>query len=747
MSRSRQLAAIMFTDIVGYTKLMGEDEEKAFELLKKNRAVQRPIIEKFSGRWLKEIGDGVLASFPTVTDAVYCAATIQNTCENEPDLKLRIGIHEGEVVFEGDDVFGDGVNIASRLEPLAPIGGILVSESVHRNLGNKTNIVSTFLREEKLKNVKEPIKIYSVQVEGVEPVVVPELSDAPKRASQKVRNPRKVAFTVAGVLIILLLSYFLYSTFNTQQALTDTPPEITDKSIAVLPFFNDSPDQDNEYFCNGMFDEIITHLQKIADLRVKSRTSVEQYRNPDRDIREIAEELEAAFLVEGSVRKAGDNLRITVQLIDAKTGDHLWAETYDGKYTDNIFEFQSNIAKQVAATLKIAISPEDEQRIEQPPTTEILAWDIYQRGIDEVDRYVSLGDKKYLESARDFFRKAQELDPKYSRAFHGLGHSFLMERILDSAIFYADKAIELNPEDSYGYHLKGSTYADMGNNPDLALEYLSKADKLGPNNNWTNMMLGRVYFYQKKDVQKGLSYMNKALRLGGRAQSTIYQNIGSMFNSIGYYERANEYFKHALSMQDDCMGSGGYVRTLRLQGRIEPARQFLDSLCEEGTCENICNREKFYFHLLLKEFDQAEPYFNQYIQLAEEGARASSFDSAYFAYMYKELGKEQEMLTLLNSFLNSLEGQLGEEKRWQTYLNLAFIYAMREEKAKALQYLTEAAELGLGKGWHDFIEIHPIFESLRDDSEFQAIVKQAQNEKAALRAQVREMEERGELDL
>ena len=136
MTQSRQLAAIMFTDIVGYTKLMGEDEQKAFELLKKNRAVQRPIIEKFSGRWLKEIGDGVLASFPTVTDAVYCAATIQKTCENEPDLKLRIGIHEGEVVFEGDDVFGDGVNIASRLEPLAPIGGILVSESVHRNLGN-----------------------------------------------------------------------------------------------------------------------------------------------------------------------------------------------------------------------------------------------------------------------------------------------------------------------------------------------------------------------------------------------------------------------------------------------------------------------------------------------------------------------------------------------------------------------------------------------------------------------------------
>ena len=155
MSQSRQLAAIMFTDIVGYTALMGEDEQKAFELLKKNRSVQRPIIEKFNGRWLKEIGDGVLASFSTVSDAVYCAKEIQETCQNEPDLSLRIGIHLGEVVFEGNDVFGDGVNIASRLEPLAPVGGILVSESVHRNLGNKQGIDTLFVREESLKNVKD----------------------------------------------------------------------------------------------------------------------------------------------------------------------------------------------------------------------------------------------------------------------------------------------------------------------------------------------------------------------------------------------------------------------------------------------------------------------------------------------------------------------------------------------------------------------------------------------------------------
>src|SRR6476659_1435606 len=166
MSQSRQLAAIMFTDIAGYTALMGEDEQRAFELLRKNRQLQKPIIEKFNGTWIKEIGDGVLASFHTVSDAVMCAIEIQQACNGTDNLKLRIGIHLGEVVFEDNDVFGDGVNIASRLQALAPIGGIWISESVYKNVSNKKEIKTKFIREEILKNVKEPVKIYEVICSG-----------------------------------------------------------------------------------------------------------------------------------------------------------------------------------------------------------------------------------------------------------------------------------------------------------------------------------------------------------------------------------------------------------------------------------------------------------------------------------------------------------------------------------------------------------------------------------------------------
>src|SRR5450432_1634280 len=216
MAQNRQLAAIMFTDIVGYTALMGDDEGKAFELLRRNRQLQKPLIEQYKGKWIKEFGDGVLASFQTGTDAVKCANQIQLASLNTSDLKLRIGIHLGDVVFENNDVFGDGVNIASRLQALAPVGGIWISESVHKNISNKKGISSLFIREEMLKNVKESVLIYEVKIED-----------------HQLINP-------AG------------SISSTEPAKT-----IFEKSIAVLPFVNMSNDPEQDYFSDGIAEEIL----------------------------------------------------------------------------------------------------------------------------------------------------------------------------------------------------------------------------------------------------------------------------------------------------------------------------------------------------------------------------------------------------------------------------------------------------------------------------------------------------------
>ncbi len=227
MSPSRQLAAIMFTDIVGYTALMGEDEQKAFALLHKNRQIQQPLIKQFNGVWIKEIGDGVLASFSTVTDAVFCATEIQKKCAAIDDLKLRIGIHLGEVIFEDNDVFGDGVNIASRLQALAPIGGIWISESVYNNVANKKEIQTKFIRAEILKNVKESVRIYEVITHNNE-------QDQPV-FSIDTKSKNKL-----------------------------------EKSIAVLPFVDMSSDPEQEFFSDGLTEEIITDLSRLEKLLVLS---------------------------------------------------------------------------------------------------------------------------------------------------------------------------------------------------------------------------------------------------------------------------------------------------------------------------------------------------------------------------------------------------------------------------------------------------------------------------------------------
>src|SRR5688572_13687976 len=238
MPQTRQLAAIMFTDIVGYTALMGDDEQKAFELLHKNREIQQPVIKQFNGTWIKEIGDGVLASFHTVTDAVFCAVAIQESCMQVRDLRLRIGIHLGEVILEDDDVFGDGVNIASRLQALAPIGGIWVSESVHNNVSNKKEIESHFVKEATLKNVKKPVRIYQIKLKKLE-ISKPQLdaqSNFGRPAARFSKKPfsRRMAVIFSLGFIVLSVGYLVYSFQKGFQKDVPNNAGTIDKSIAVL---------------------------------------------------------------------------------------------------------------------------------------------------------------------------------------------------------------------------------------------------------------------------------------------------------------------------------------------------------------------------------------------------------------------------------------------------------------------------------------------------------------------------------
>jgi TolB-like protein/class 3 adenylate cyclase/tetratricopeptide (TPR) repeat protein len=836
MSQSRQLAAIMFTDIVGYTSLMGKDSAKALELVRISKEIQKPLVEKNHGQWLKEMGDGALAKFNTALDAVNCSIEIQEIARGKLDAKLRIGLHLGDITIENNDVYGDGVNVASRLESIADPGGIYISDAIEKAIRGQSDIQAKYLGESRLKNVDYGVRTYAVQGVGLP---IPEIKEdkglsghfwaevqrrgvvrvaisylvvamllilllnqvqdwgnslptwsaaalitllsvsfpvalflawnyerspdgfVKTTSQQSWQNPytvgRKKPFTgrfiIMGLVLLIVIMYFYPRFLATPAEDSGVSNEVitTDKSIAVLPFKNDSPDPDNQYFADGMMDEVLNHLQKIAELGVKSRTAVEPYRNSTQTFASIAQELDVAFVLEGAVRKYGDRFRVTTQLIEVESGNHLWSDTYDGIFSDTIFVIQSNIARKIASSLNAVITLDEESSLNKAPTTDVGAYDLYIRGNHERLTYFWSRDEKSLKYARYLFDEALKIDPNYLQAIVGKGETFIAEFKADSAFTYADRAIDLDPNFNKGYGLKGEGYMRLGKS-DLAIEFFLKAIDLPPKDEfwfWYHEALGLVYIHQKNDVLKGLPYIKKSLEAS--IQFRHYPQVAGTYLTIGDYETANEYLQKGLELRPNNFGIiYAYSRMMLVEGKYQEAFQFADSICSKR--DRGCFSILFQTSSLLGEFEQAEQYYSQW---QSTGSRSFDRSDNYeIGYVYHKQGKIVEGEKIFVEKIQQLESELANEQRnnygvlpQDQLIDLSRIHAFQGNKKQALKYLAEYAKRGFRYGWHDFILIDPFFESLRDDPEFKAIVEQAQEEKAALRAQVREMEERGELTL
>lgn len=553
-------------------------------------------------------------------------------------------------------------------------------------------------------------------------------------------NTWRIVSYISIIIIVVLLAFNIISRRKSEDN------QSFEKSIAVLPFANDSPDKDNEYFCNGMMDEILTQLQKIGNLRVKSRTSVEKYRNPDKDIKDIGRELGVSLIMEGSVRKEGDNIRITTQLINTKTGDHLWADTYDGKYTLKIFEFQSNVAKKVAASLNAVITPQEEKSIDSKPTTEILAHDLQLKGQEMIRTWRYTGDSLTLKLAFNLLNQALKVDPQYVDALSGRSMLFSEIGRYDSVLFCIEKIKAIDPTNNEINGLKGLMYF-YSNKADSALKYFSIADKLEPNNYWTNLAIGQTYFFQKNNVIKGLPYFQKAIDLGGDSEPEINDQIALAYSTIGYYSKVEKYLKKEISLRSECILAQHFSNLLSIQGKYKEAFHFLDSISNITPCEQECDIMRFRIYTAQNELKKAEEYYNKAVAA---GYKRSEDDDMYVAYLYKETGRKKEALSILNNSIVRDEDLLTDNLNWRDFssirLRLSTAFALLDENVKSLKYLSEAAKLGF-YDWHIAVRTFPGFDKLRDDAEFKAILKHSEEEKAALREQVREMEQRGEINL
>ncbi len=756
MTGHRQLAAIMFTDIVGYTALMGENEEKAFALLQKNRQIQKPNIEKYGGKWLKEMGDGVLASFSTVSDAVYCAVSIQEECKNEADLKLRIGIHLGEVVFEEDDVFGDGVNIASRLEALAPSGGIWVSESVSRNIQNKQGIETEFIREEMLKNVKDPVRIYEVNVIGELPVREEQTIEDGQHPSRQPRdfNPLSGVVATIGVIVILVLAYFLYqSYFKEEQTNRTGDPEIVDKSIAVLPFknFSEEPEK-SQHICDGVMEAVRNHLSGIQDLKVTPRTSVEQYRSTKESSIQIGSNLNVLYLLMGSVQRISDQLQINVELVNVKEDQVIWSNSYHDDIA-NIFQTQSDIAKLVAEELKIRITPDQQHRMNIIPTTNLDAWDEYLKGESAYLKMVFNPEQGDYIQTTGFYKSALTLDSNLADAYTGLAKSYWHENYnrtselisrnyMDSVKILCEKAIEINPNSVEAHWLLGGYYFNRDQKK-YGQELFAKSLKFDPNN--TRIMFGYGWnFMNMEPPRYRIAFRQMLHAVESDPQSiwlsNMYTQLASAFINIGAYEKSHEYALKALRLSNNPVDSAEALTRMThsnlVQGNGEEALKYAEAWFKIDSVAASHHLGDIYCYLLY----QCEKGEQFYINLQLNSPDKFNFRQRLAVAMWIN-GKKEEAMKIIRQQIRDFEAVQKLGRGWASGFDLAGLYAFTGQKEKAYQILKIINE---NKSWrfglHSYLLIDPLFESLWKELEFQQIVDQAHKQIAEIREEILAME-------
>lgn len=661
---THQLVAIMFTDIVGYTALMGEDEQKAINLLEKNRKLQKPLIERYGGKWIKELGDGVLATFSTVSNAVYCAAAIQQGSKIEPDLNLRIGIHLGDVMFQDGDVFGDGVNIASRLESLAPTGGIWVSEAVSRNIQNKHGIQTLFVREEQLKNVKDPVKIYEIKAEDVE---LPELKENSIVTPTKSKSPNKPIYLTLAVIVIALLSYWGY-----RQSYS-LPAEVEDVTIAVLAFDDQSPNGDQEWLGDGMADEILNVLAKVEGLQVTGKTSSFSFKGKDATINEIGKALNVTIVLEGSVSKVGDKLRITAQLIDVETDKHIWSNKYDRDASD-IFAIIDEVSQSIAGSLKSKLSIEELEEIKVRYAVDTEAYEYTLRGYNlHIYRYLATRKNQDFEVAEKFFIQAISIDSMYVEAYTGLADLY-------------DTKSNRSPE----FLIK----ADSVNNIAFSIDP-----------NAARVLFNKAQFALRHQmIDSGFYYYERAYLLKPKNKLNMLAQIAFSYFMIGLHDKAINLSTKVL--KSDPINSFARVTlasSLTMIGNQEEAKLNLEKVLKFDVMHNSANASLFRITLLYdKDVSEAKKVYQTLKQLRPNASKRQ------LALLLAYEGKKEEAL---NTF---------------SYPNIA-LYSLLNMKKEALDIVKSTStntDYSFGWTYNNLLNAGS-FDFIRNSPEFQKILVEA----------------------
>jgi len=636
--KSRLLAAIMFTDMVGYTALMQKDEHKAKQNRDRHRKIQQKAVEDHRGKILQYYGDGTLIIFNSAIEGVDCAIQIQSELQREPKIPLRIGIHIGDIVYDDEGVYGDGVNVASRIEGLAVSGSILISGKVFDEVKNHQAISTAYLGTFDLKNVSKPMGVYAVDNEGL---AVPSENELKAK------------------------------------------PRDQFKSLAVLPFVNMSADPENEYFSDGITEELLNVLAQEPGLQVTARTSSFAFKGRNEDIKQIGAQLGVKNILEGSVRKAGKRIRITAQLISTTDGYHIWSETFDRQLED-IFEVQDEIALKISNRLreKLTLESYDVTYI-KPPTTNIEAYNIYLKGLYHSNKW-TLED---AEIAMKAFYKAIEMEPDFT-----LPHSRL----------------------SYLYIYLGS----LGKRPvqevfPKAKEHAQKAIQLDDQAAESHDALANVYFFYEWNWDKALRSTEKAIELNP-SYASAYHTLAIWHTIHERFDKAIEAVRKSIRLDPfNPAGNYCYSAVLLFSGHIKESSAQLDKLFEISPHFPDALALKGLTYQLLGEYENA-------MKLLMEVQKIPGFESVtngYLGSLFMEMNQPAEAEECLEKLLTIEKTVNGQNVAF----SIASIYAQMDKRDEMFHFLNKSVENKDNSV--TYILVYPSFKKYHQDPRFAEIVK------------------------
>jgi len=579
----RKLTAILSADVKGYSRLMGEDEEATVRTITAHRKVITSVIEKYRGRVVDSPGDNILAEFVSVVDAAQSAVEIQEVIRaknaelpEERQMEFRIGINLGDVIQEGERIYGDGVNIAARVEGLADPGGICISGSAYEQIENKLALGYDYIGEHTVKNIVKPIRVYRV----------PTGPEAIQKVSEEKRPTpgwQRAALAVVIALLVVAGGVAVWNSFRPSTAPTEVASvekmafPLPDKpSIAVLPFVNMSGDPKQEYLSDGISEEIISALSSVPKLFVIARNSTFTYKGKPVKVQQVSEELGVRYVLEGSVKKSGDKIRITAQLVDALNGHHLWAKRYD-RNLDDIFAVQDEITKKIITAMQVKLTEGEQARAAA-------------RGTDNLEAYLKclqaneLLHQINIESnalARQLAEEAIALDPDYAMAYKALGQSHMLDIWLGTsksrkasmakAMELVHKAIVLDDSFAEAHALLGYLYT-MTRQYDKGIAQAEKAVALNPNSAESHMRLGKTLSFAGR-WEESIPEYKKAIRLNPIPQNIYFYSLGISYCNTGQYEEAIKWCEKAVREAPDSL----YARIMMTvvysdSGRLEEAR-------------------------------------------------------------------------------------------------------------------------------------------------------------------------------